>query len=121
MSRACRHPLRQVPHNPTWLTCDIHRADFPHLENCLGHGTQGCTTLCANGTPTDEQLLGMAVELLGKGHTAHGVDTPCGAVPRDLARALAPLINQADGGRGLPEVLRADLVAVARVLIGRNA
>lgn len=121
MSAICRHPLRLVPHAPAWLACDIHRASFPHNPACPGYGAPGCITTCANGTPTDEQLLGMAVELLGKAPAKYDLVGPFGSIPPDLARALAPLLNQPDGGHHLPEHLRQDLVAVARVLLGRNA
>lgn len=119
-NKICRHPLRLAPHAPAWLTCDIHRADFPHQIACPGHGTPGCITLCAGGEPSDEELLALAVELTAKKPAVNGLDTPCGAVPPGLARALVPLLNQPDGGRHLPEVLRTDLVAVARVLLGRT-
>jgi hypothetical protein len=120
MNKICKHPLRWNPTNPAWLACDIHRADFPHQIACPGHGTPGCIDTCAGGEPDDEQLLALAVELLAKTPATYGLDTPCGAVPPDLARALVPLLNQPDGGSGLPEYLRADLVAVARALLGRT-
>ena len=119
-NKLCEHPLRLVPHAPAWLTCDIHRADVPHNIACPGHGTEGCITLCAGGRPTDEDLLALAVELLNTTPPAWHLLTPCGAVPHDLALVLAPLLNQPDGGHRLPEHLRADLVAVARVLLGRT-
>jgi hypothetical protein len=118
---ACRHPLRMPPHAPEWLSCDIHRAGFAHKETCPGHGTPDCITECAGGEPTDEQLLGLAVELLNTTPRNGDLLTPGGAVPPSLARALTSLLNQPDSGSGLPEVLRQDLVAVARVLLGRNA
>lgn len=117
----CRHPLRMAPHAPIWLSCDIHRACFSHRDDCPGHGTPGCITLCAGGEPDDGQLLGLAVELLATAPSVGDLLTPGGAVTPSLARALAPLLNQPDGGSGLPEVLRQDLVAVARVLLGRTA
>jgi hypothetical protein len=120
-ARVCRHPLRMAPHAPQWLSCDIHRAGFPHKEDCPGHGTPGCITLCAGGEPDDEQLLGLAVELLATAPRVGDLLTPGGAVPPSMARALAPLLNQPDGGSRLPEYLRADLVAMARVLLGRSA
>jgi hypothetical protein len=109
------------PHAPEWLSCDIHRACFSHREDCPGHGTPGCITGCAGGEPDDGQLLGLAVELLATAPRVGHLLTPDGAVAPSLAHALAPLLNQPDGGSGLPEVLRQDLVAVARVLLGRNA
>ncbi|MDX2520558.1 MULTISPECIES: hypothetical protein [Streptomyces] len=120
-ARICRHPLRVPPHAPEWLSCDIHRAGFAHREDCPGHGTPGCITACANGEPDDAQLLGLAVELLATAPRVGDLLTPGGAITPSLARALAPLLNQPDGGSGLPEVLRQDLVAVARVLLGRAA
>jgi hypothetical protein len=117
----CRHPLRIPPHAPEWLSCDIHRAGFAHREDCPGYGTPGCITACANGEPDDAQLLGLAVELLATAPRSGDLLTPGGALPPALARALAPLLNQPDGGSGLPEVLRQDLVAVARLLLGRSA
>jgi hypothetical protein len=120
-TRIYRHPLRLVEHNPAWLSCDIHRAGFSHTEDCPGHGTPGCITLCAGGEPDDAQLLGLAVELLATAPRVGDLLTPGGAVPPSLARTLAPLLNQPDGGRSLTEVVRQDLVAVARVLLGRNA
>jgi hypothetical protein len=117
----CRHPLRIPRHAPEWLSCDIHRAGFAHREDCPGHGTPGCVTACANGEPDDAQLLGLAVELLTTAPRVGDLLAPGGAVPPSLARALAPLLNQPDGGSSLPEVVRQDLVAVARVLLGRDA
>lgn len=84
----CRHPLRMSEHSPEWLSCDIHRAGFAHKESCPGHGTPVCITECAGGEPTDEQLLGLAVELLGTTPRAGDLLTPGGAVPPSLARAL---------------------------------
>ena len=120
INRICEHPLRLVRHAPAWLTCDIHRADFPHNIACPGYGAPGCIALCAGGEPDDEQLLALAVELLNTAPDQYTLVAPCGGVPPGLARALAPLLNQPDGGRRLTEVLRADLVAVARVLLGRT-
>lgn len=119
-TRVCRHPLRMPQHAPEWLSCDIHRAGFAHREDCPGHGTPDCITACANGEPDDAQLLGLAVELLATAPRTGDLLTPVGAVTPTLARTLAPLLNQPDGGSGLPEVLRQDLVAVARVLLGRR-
>ncbi len=120
-ARICRHPLRIPPHAPEWLSCDIHRAAFAHREDCPGHGTPDCITACAGGEPDDDQLLGLAVELLATAPRAGDLLTPGGVFTPTLACALAPLLNQPDGGSRLPEVLRQDLVAVARVLLGRDA
>ncbi|WP_326729012.1 hypothetical protein [Streptomyces phaeochromogenes] len=123
-ARICRHPLRLVAHAPAWLTCDIHRADFPHRRDCPGYGTPGCISLCANGTADDEQLLGMAVELLQKTPPTYALVGPCGAVPRDLARALILPLNHAYGhatsGSGAGGEFVGELAAVARVLLGRT-
>lgn len=124
----CRHPLRLVAHAPAWLSCDVHRADFPHHRACPGYGTPGCITLCANGTPSGEQLLGMAVELLQKtspAPPAYALMSPCGAVPRDLARALVLPMNHAYGhatsSGGADGEFVGDLVGVARALLLRPA
>lgn len=45
-TRLCRHPLRIVTHDPKWLTCDTHEADFLHREDCPGLGTPGCAEQC---------------------------------------------------------------------------
>ncbi len=125
MTNVCRHPLRLVPHAPAWLACDIHRASFPHHQDCPGYGTPGCVSVCANGEPTDEQLLGMAVELLQKTPAAYALVGPCGAVTEDLARALLLPLNHAYGhaasSGGANGEFIGELVAVARVLLARPA
>ncbi|MGW0566117.1 hypothetical protein [Streptomyces tauricus] len=123
-SEMCWHPLRLVAHAPAWLSCDVHRAAFPHHRECPGYGTPGCISLCANGTPTGEQLLGMAVELLQKTPPAYALMSPCGAVPRDLARALVLPMNHAYGhatSSGAGGDFVGELVAVARALLCRPA
>lgn len=122
-TRICRHPLRAAAHAPVWLVCDIHRASFAHQPDCPGHGTPDCITRCAGGTPTDVQLLGMAVELLEQAPAEHSLLTPCGAIPPDLARALTAPMNRAHQsaarGGSVPEDITTELVAVARTLLGR--